>query len=850
MYITSETEAWYQLATYAALRSQTVRTSNALDTASRDPTLHPLCLLWMFLFFIRSYTNMGFEAAQTVVRFIRQLPAGQWSYLNILIPQLEELGSTTFNDRMRTTVYDTYDDAVVDTCLSAYEGLTFGRRPGSRIVADRAAFLVAMLLSMYRITTGLLVGRPALATLRTNIWSTHAIERIAYHYNEIQTVLQTWSRPKIDFDASKCITYANVAQGPNGTCWMAAGLAMIWNSSSLMARLQAQSRVSGNRDAEILWNALTEMKATGEGLPSILGLEEHVGGAPMAGEPWPETEFGRLVWRRTKPELRNIKSHNGGEPLDFFVSLARVLGIIENGVATGVRAHGVPPRDANPCLLLRRYNHFEYEDNFYIAQHAPAHEFIGVFLGLDGHGACEIPCGTRGQGDSTICNSNRPGAQCLPVGQMRDAELTHYRNRSDPETRTCNAFVWISEAPPTNPVYYLLELKFAFDSVAETMADSYSEEWPCRDLSDDFWDRPVSASYADFLCNPDHTDVRRMLQKSALRHLACLCLTTISEAYRPSVYANSASAWRSLRQDYRTWSSRLGYIKPTRDTMSAFTQSTLDSVAQVGNALPPPGDDSLTPPAPVDVLFDALDKWGWPSERAEVCRLWHSLHVRDPGHNPDDRSSYESDLLDLLDRRVLYYPSTPNTRADTVVMGMNLEDCVTGIVTFMSTMGNRLRPQMITISQYHLVWIQMLQTVCVHMCDVGNLSPGSAMEVVMRAIACDLFPTHVLGASEMLTLGLLFYGQTNFEHFARDLEIVRQRNRHRTTPGWYMFDNWGRDARVIRDLIGIGRTILDPLTGVDSGWAMLSSYSFADCDTRYALHSTLYPYVQPFVIAV
>jgi hypothetical protein len=179
---------WYQLSTIAAQNSQTILTYTDFknQTDGVHPPVHPICLLWMLIFFTRSYTNVAFEAVEIVGIIIKDLPVvpGQYPNLKMLIPQLAEL-SEGIRDRLLDVEYDTYDAVVVATCLQVYDNLTWGM--WGLLSTERAAFLVAMLLSMYRITTGLLVGRPSLAYLQSGLLSAYAIERISDHYEQIQT---------------------------------------------------------------------------------------------------------------------------------------------------------------------------------------------------------------------------------------------------------------------------------------------------------------------------------------------------------------------------------------------------------------------------------------------------------------------------------------------------------------------------------------------------------------------------------------------------------------------------------------------------------------------------------------
>jgi hypothetical protein len=180
--------------------------------------------------------------------------------------------------------------------------------------------------------------------------------------------------------------------------------------------------------------------------------------------------------------------------------------------------------------------------------------------------------------------------------------------------------------------------------------------------------------------------------------------------------------------------------------------------------------------------------------------------------NDNGKMSYEKELLGLLDQNA----HNPNGLAyyDDVISDMSVDDCITGITTFISTLGNRLRPQTITTAQYHPGWIHVLRDVCRHMGPQMGDSVLEALDSVLSVIAYENFPTQILGASEMLILGLIFYETDNFGLFPIHVQQLYERYRHVRTPGWYMFDRWKTNPDVdpcdslIWYLVNIGRQIL------------------------------------------
>ena len=89
---------------------------------------------------------------------------------------------------------------------------------------------------------------------------------------------------------------------------------------------------------------------------------------------------------------------------------------------------------------------------------------------------------------------------------------------------------------------------------------------------------------------------------------------------------------------------------------------------------------------------------------------------------------------------------------------MSSQDCVAGIATFISTLGNdRCRP--INESQVHPWWVDILRDVGVRMCTVGNLSAEQALKMVVGVMNLEFCISGFVGRTEKNILRMIFYGE-------------------------------------------------------------------------------------------
>jgi hypothetical protein len=828
-----ETIEWHAYAAEAHAKSLNVTSPNDFrnQTLPIGPPPHPILVLWQFLFLIHTYPNQFDEARDHLVAFINNLSTSQpaFAYLETLNNHIGRMGMD-FNDKLANTDFIGYNEPI-KTCLDDYDGIRGSNQRFMKSSFERESFLIAWILVMLRITVGFQVGRPRFSA-NNLIFDTdhhdsdhHITVRTTVHYESILAKLRGFARPKLPFNALDCNTFSNVAQGPNSTCYLAAVMNIMMNSPTFMRLTEERARRGQQVDASTLWKTFKELRATGGGLASVLGPQANIGVVPADGH-WSQTELGRLVARiavRGSDEQPN--SLDGGTTADFFnVVLKEVLDIetgrahTTNGFAYPIwpvykaasyREYADPVEftydyepdpvlDAEPeaidktVVLMVNYNHTQYEDNLYIAQTAPRNEFIGVLLGMDGHTVVEMPCGVEGSGSTTICNSNQYGSQGIPVLTMEYSTLIQYRNRADLGTEYLIApspFVWVFSAPPTNPVYYILELKNTFDFEADTFPDIHPTIAPCRKLGDPFF-YDVPESLGSFLWSSPN--VLNLLMNSALRYLSCM-LTSAIETLCVLPVAQALPRYEALDRHYRVWLESVERTLPVSiaGRVADFTASTLDLVAQVSNSFPPLHTFSpeFLLPTIHDVtehVFDLFEGWGWRKDAAPRVRRWYAFHATPLPRNVSVRTYGGETTMDTIDVDREEYEQK------LAVLFSNPGNYFEDVLTFMSTMGNRLRTNTITTAQYHPWWIQMLWGRS--MLQFEERERGEVLEIFITKI-CKNFPTQILGASEVVTLALILYPRSQLQQFTTDWVDIRRRNKHHKTPGWFVFDSYARGGR-------------------------------------------------------
>ena len=142
-YASEETSAWYKLASRAATASQSVETLDQFETHTEvfstvyklpnedadesdvKQATSPINILWMYLFFIQTYTNKVPGASSVVKDFISELctASAKWEFLEALIPHLTEMEDPyKFNSRIKAMRYETYEQAVVKTVILGIQG--------------------------------------------------------------------------------------------------------------------------------------------------------------------------------------------------------------------------------------------------------------------------------------------------------------------------------------------------------------------------------------------------------------------------------------------------------------------------------------------------------------------------------------------------------------------------------------------------------------------------------------------------------------------------------------------------------------------------------------------------------
>jgi hypothetical protein len=323
-------------------------------------------------------------------------------------------------------------------------------------------------------------------------------------------------------------------------------------------------------------------------------------------------------------------------------------------------------------------------------------------------------------------------------------------------------------------------------------------------------------SYATFLSH--NTDVLDILKASALRYLACICMDLIADASTTST-EDAEPLYVKLGKRYQGWARRVRSNIPLHTDIDDFTRPTLELMAQVTNPTFPQEYYSNVRYN----MFSLFHKWGWQIEDGFSVHEWHDFHLFTKQQRPDvkmlatnqirlevfdidedepvpdtqrmrttdanqdpERASYEKELSRLVD---------------------SSSGCFECVLKFMSTMGNRLSPNRITTAQYHPWWIEKFQEMVRVWRGVQRLDRVSALEAFITRV-CSHFPIQILGASELLTLGMIIYeGRGAFCTFKNDLEALRLRNVHHKTQGWYVFDSYYRRPDALALLIQKGEVM-------------------------------------------
>jgi hypothetical protein len=503
---------------------------------------------------------------------------------------------------------------------------------------------------------------------------------------------------------------------------------------------------------------------------------------------------GKALWHHTEPSHR-AAHYNGGQYIDIFHALARMVGIqlaSEKGGPLGlsrwtgwlgIRFPGFWSAPA-ATLETRDYNICNYTDNLYIAQKAPRCQFIGVFLassshvGHVGHVVCEIPCGL--DGETTICDSNQ-GIQCVQFSELGSGQ-SKYRNRQlNPAI-----FVWFFGNQTdaclgnTNPVYYILELKLTLDVTGIVFPTNQNLTQP-RGLGDSFFDSPP-ASYVGFLLkNPD---ILAMLCKSATQALACDLLELISDV--------NPNRFVAFEHTFEMWKRRVFPIAQLVNlSMAQFTMRTFELAMQAANSYTPGLPFRTNAAERISNLFILLIDPTSTGHRIHCERVqkFHKIHTKTPwlsqvwaklGMQPPENKA--DLLLELLSGQ------TDEKVADVAIPMMRYYDCVSGVVEFMGTMGNRMMPKTIILGSGRTT-VQPWWGVTFELLGKELTSHFTLTECIDNIISRIVgnFPCQILGASDVYVIMVTF--QIDTETAYNCLADVQKRHSQRLQQGWYLLDN-------------------------------------------------------------
>jgi hypothetical protein len=261
-----------------------------------------------------------------------------------------------------------------------------------------SAFVTASVLHVLKIAKGLNMENSS-GVLQT-LFSTYPsdlfageipMDLIAYHYETIRRCLYSdrLQRMPAQIRAKRGdnTKFQCVAQGPNGSCFAAAALNLFVNTPAFMQRLEILRTT--DESVQHLWTELEELRRSGGGLSNILGPstpcgltkeEREVCKEDESKQPaWPMTRFGRALVDLVETEeqdgyvSRRLHDLEGGLPVPIFTGILEMVGI-------PVVNPGEEQTNTRPIVKISQYNPEEHLRNLYIAMHAPASEFIGVFL--------------------------------------------------------------------------------------------------------------------------------------------------------------------------------------------------------------------------------------------------------------------------------------------------------------------------------------------------------------------------------------------------------------------------------------------------------------------------------------